>query len=127
MLVSEFQEELYSIPGALTLVLDSPWVTLPADAREMINNLCAAVKSRPAPSVIHRTTEELLAASDLPEALVVFGNSLPDIPLHQVTAWKGTQLVVTHPAGALAGNAAAKKELWSALQALVRETGPKPA
>ncbi len=127
MLVSEFQEELYSIPGTLTLVLDSPWATLPADAREMINNLCAAVKSRPSPSVIHQTAEELTHATVLPEALVIFGASLPALPLHQVTTWKGARVVATHPAAALAGDAAAKKELWSALQELLRQAAQKTA
>lgn len=124
---SAYQEELYMVPASLTLALDKPWSELSAEAKDMINNLCTAVKTRPAPTVIHLTPEAFKSAATLPEKLVVFGGSIAEVPLHQVTSWKESMVVSTHPADALAGNASAKKELWAALQELIRAAAPKTA
>lgn len=119
--LSAYQEELYLVPASLSLVLDKPWVELSTSAKDMISNLCTAVRTRPAPTVIHLSEEELKESTILPGKLVVFGGTLPEIPLHQVSVWNGSMVLATHAADSLAGNAAAKKELWAVLQELVRK------
>ena len=113
-------EEIYNIKESLALILDKPWKELTPAAQEMVNNICTAVKTRPAPVVLHFPASDLEKTQGLPAKMVVFGHSGPDFPLNKVTAGANSQMIATESAETLAGNPAGKKELWAAIQELLR-------
>jgi len=117
-------EEIYNIPETLVLVLDKPWAALGAGAREMVNNICAAVKTRPAPVVIHLGPQTLEQTPGLPHKMVVFGLAGPEKPINKVITGNHRLLIPAESAESLSTNPAGKKELWAAIQEMLRTPAP---
>ena len=115
-----YQEEIYQIPEPVIIALTESWSSLSEDSRQMLSNLSSGLKLIPAPRFIQCSSSELTNASFSGCRIICFGHSIEGLELHKPVEYQGMQVLLTLPPAEFHGNSELKKELWAALQLLLR-------
>ncbi|MBL7846618.1 MAG: hypothetical protein JNL40_04045 [Cyclobacteriaceae bacterium] len=114
-----FPEEVYAVPSPLTVILDRPWSEQPAECREALTKLLAAVRQSPeSVRMIHQETLDLSAWAQPPSRLVAFVKPQKGIALNEKISTPATEMVVTEPLSALLTNEESKRKFWTAFRTL---------
>jgi hypothetical protein len=115
-----YQEEIYRIPEPLIIAITDPWSVLSEESRLMLTNLSIGLKLTPAPRFIQCGRTELADPSLSGSRVLGFGHTLAGVEIHKPVDYQGMQVLLTHSPEEFHGNAELKKELWAAIQLLVR-------
>ena len=116
-----YEEEVYKIKEALTLVLPYPLSNVGSEGKVMLQNLANALKLSPAPDIICLTEAELKSLSKLPPIMVLFGHRLEELKPHLPSNFRNSRVTLTQEADSLVGDAEAKKELWAAIRLMLAQ------
>ena len=116
-----FQEEIYSIPSPLVIVIVKPWNELTEDEQATLTRMLTALKlSLAAVRIIHRrefSVEELSTLA--PTRILAFGAMLkPAIPFYEYHNLGGISLIISESLNEL--DDPKKKILWTALRSMFR-------
>lgn len=114
-----FNEELYSVKESVTLVIPVPWIELSAGSRTMLQNLCAALKQTPPPSISYLTSEDLKTKEFLPAKMILFGHQVEGLKVHLPGNFRNSIATLTLDAADLSDDQETKKELWGAIQVML--------
>jgi len=114
-----FQEEIYSIPSPLVIVIAKPWNELTGDEQATLTRMLGALKlSMAAVQIIHRyefSVEELSTLA--PTKVLAFGAVLkPAMPLYENQNLNGISIIISESLNEL--DDPKKKILWTALRGM---------
>ncbi|MEY3405241.1 MAG: hypothetical protein RL161_671 [Bacteroidota bacterium] len=116
-----YEEEIYKVKEAVTLVLPYPLSKVNPEGKVMLQNLANALKSSPAPDLICLTESELQSLATLPPLMVLFGHRLQELKPHLPSTFRSSRVTLTQEADSLVGDAEAKKELWAAIRLMLAQ------
>jgi len=114
-----FQEEIYSIPSPLVIVIAKPWNELTEDEQATLTRMLGALKlSLAAVQIIHRNEFSLEELSTLaPTRVLAFGAiTKPAIPLYENHNLNGISIIISESLNEL--DDPKKKILWTALRGM---------
>lgn len=118
MLFTE-SEEVYRVAEPITFLIEKPWDNLEPESKLLLQNLCAAVKSKPGPKIVFKPLLKENLLEGLPKKLVSFGHPLEPLEVHKVSDWNGKKLVRSLSPENLANHPENKKALWAAIGSLL--------
>ena len=112
-----FNEELYTIPPAVTIIINKPWDSTSDDDKALLSKIVGSVKvSLASARVLHRESvnpEELKALAS--QKFLLFGTEAQFNPYEHIQA-QGFSVIRADELGAL--DDAKKKSLWLALKTM---------
>lgn len=114
-----FQEELYSIPTPLVIVIAKPWDELTEVEHATLTRMLSALKlSLAAVQIIHRSEFSVEELSTLaPKRVLAFGViSKPALPLYENQNLNGISIIISESLHEL--DDPKKKILWTALRGM---------
>lgn len=117
MLFSD-SEEVYRVAEPISFLITQPWEKLDPISKQLLQNLCAAMKIQPGPRIIFKSDLNENELVGLPARLVSFGHPLANLALHQVSEWNDRRIIRSLSPETLANNPEHKKALWAALGTL---------
>lgn len=111
-----FQEELYTIPSSLVVVVSKPWDKYSSDEKTLLTKILGSVKIDPAAVRVFSSPNFTfpMLTSDRPSKVLIFGSEAENIPLYQATQAQGFTVVRADDLTQL--DDARKKSLWVALK-----------
>jgi hypothetical protein len=112
-----FNEELYTIPPTVTIIVSQPWESISEDQKTLLSKILGSVKISLASSrIVHRLS---MTDSELKELgsqkVLLFGTQAQVAPYEHVQA-QGFSIIRADELGAL--DDAKKKSLWLALKTM---------
>lgn len=114
-----YEEDVYSIPFPVTIVIGIPWNELKEDHRQLLNKILKAVKlSLEAVRILHQASLDLSSWSEKPGRMVAFVAPPKGFKHYEVIQTGETSVVFSDPLEFLNTDEAAKRNLWIALRAL---------
>ncbi|MBM3176746.1 MAG: hypothetical protein FJZ78_01955 [Bacteroidetes bacterium] len=118
MLFAE-SEEVYRVTEPIMFLIEKPWEKLEPASKQLLQNLCAAVKSKPGPRIVFKSELKENDLNGLPSRLVSFGHPMDALELHKVSDWGGRKIVRSLSPENLTNNPDHKKALWTAIGTLL--------
>ena len=116
---STFNEEVYSIPVPLTVVLDVPWASLKAEHVELLSKILIAVgKSLSGVRIVHQTPFDMSTWSEKPDRVIAFCAPPKGVATYEIIPSAEGTVVFSDPLEILFADDAAKRKLWGTLKAL---------
>lgn len=110
-----YQEEIYILPPRVEFILSKPFDNLSENEVTLLTKLANAIKLGMANIKISNSPESIGSARQA----IIFGEDiLPEIPLYEITNFKGTTVIKADALDVLDGNDANKKILWKALKGI---------
>lgn len=115
---SIFQEEVYSIPTPVTVVLSKPWKDVPADQRQLLAKILQSIRLSPeAVRIIQQASFDLSPLAEKPKRIIAFMPPPKGLLPYEVIVTGGSSVVFSDDLEMLNGDDAAKRKLWNTLKA----------
>lgn len=111
-----YHENVYRIPESPVLVLLKPVHELSEEGRKTVLNLCAVLRTSPAPRMVVCTRQDLESGTLPGTRMIAFGHQVAGHTTESVCDFRGRSIILTGEPDELARDADRKKRLWSALQ-----------
>lgn len=110
-----YREEIYSIPPGVQFILNKPFENLNPEEETLLSKLADAIKLGLSNIQISNGVDSLHQSS---KAIIFGADILPEIPLYEITTYKGIQVIKADAPDVLDKNDANKKVLWKALRTM---------
>jgi hypothetical protein len=113
-----YQEEVYSVPAPVTVVLSKPWKEVPTDQRQLLAKILQAIKLSPeAIKIIQQASFDLSGFGEKPKRMIAFIAPPKGLSPYEVIATGETSVVFSDDLEILNRDDAAKRKLWNTLKA----------
>lgn len=114
-----YQEEIYRIAPATTIVLPCPWVEVSEEHRQPLEKILHALRlSLESVRIVHQTAIDLSAFAEKPARMIIFHTPPKPLALHEVHAIGETQVIFAGGLDVFTQDEATKRKFWSALKML---------
>lgn len=114
-----YQEEVYTVPAPVTVVLDKPWSAVEADQSQLLGKILQAVRLSPeAVRIIQQASFDLSVFEEKPKRMIAFMKPPKGLALYEVIVTGETSVVFSEDLEILIRDDAAKRKLWNTLKTL---------
>lgn len=113
-----YQEEVYSVPVPVTVVLSKPWQDMGPDQRQLLAKILQAIRLSPeAVRIIQQASFDLSGFEEKPKRMIAFIAPPKGLSLYEVITTGQTSVVFSDDLEFLNRDDAAKRKLWNTLKA----------
>jgi hypothetical protein len=116
---SPYAEEIYRIDTPVLVILDTRWVDVSEEARELLSKiLCAVHCSLDSVRIVNQETLDLSSLPDVPLKVIAFVKAPKGVAMNEKISTPKTDMVVAEALSVLLADEVAKRKFWAALKTL---------
>ncbi len=114
-----YQEEIYRIAPATTIVLPCPWADVSEEHRQPLEKILQALRlSLEAVCIVHQASINLSAFAEKPARMIIFHIPPKPLALHEVHVIGESQVIFAGGLNVFTQDELTKRKFWSALKTL---------